>query len=80
MARVGPAARLIVQSYEQAADAGNGGRTHQTDAPHARPLIDPGLRRSAFHDPGREMYLRANPQIQGVSPWPKKPRRLRNRS
>ncbi len=29
MARVGPAARLIVQSYQQAAGDGNGGRMHQ---------------------------------------------------
>src|SRR5438067_12999646 len=32
-----------------------------------------------FHDPGREMYLRANPKIQGVGRWPKNHPRLRNR-
>src|SRR5256884_7806505 len=32
-----------------------------------------------FHDPGREMYLRANPKIQGVGRWPKNHPKLRNR-
>jgi len=49
-------------------------------ATQASSLIVPGLWRGAFDDPGREMYLRANPQIQGVGPWPTKPQRLRNRS
>src|SRR5205809_899771 len=41
----------------------------------------PGLtREGAGVHPGREMYLRANPQIQGVGRWPKKHPRLRNRS
>src|SRR5256886_7915722 len=32
-----------------------------------------------FHDPGREMYLRASPKIQGVGRWPKNHPRLRIR-
>src|SRR3989475_11018859 len=51
----------------------------QSDFTSRKGLNSLGSLAQRFHDPGREMYLRANPKIQGVGRWPKNHPRLRNR-